>query len=288
VSRKKGKRRPVRIEGPCGDGSRKENLCDKGSDCCTGLCKTGLKNKDGRGRCRCVRRGKACAEDKNCCNDMTCVAGVCGGSAPPPTHKVANGQPCVAGVDTCEDPIAQCIEYGSGPEEFGAPTGTFCLYPDDAACTTPALSQTFCASGYCAPGATANDPAFCGDLVFTTECNSSTDSGAGATVYAPGPSYICGVSGVPSDNRNLMVASTPTTDACNSHSECFNPPNQVCVKNTSESSVFSMRGMPVGNYCAPGSYICLTTNDCPTAPQGYTASCNSFGSLPFNLCFYNN
>jgi len=35
-------------EGPCGNGSRKDNACTKDSDCCTGICNTSLgkKNRD--------------------------------------------------------------------------------------------------------------------------------------------------------------------------------------------------------------------------------------------------
>ena len=65
--------------GPCGDGKRKDNICKKNKDCCTGICdvKLGKKNKDGKGRCRCVRTGDACEQDKNCCN-APCNGGVCG------------------------------------------------------------------------------------------------------------------------------------------------------------------------------------------------------------------
>jgi hypothetical protein len=61
--RDKGKGRkpsaPV-VEGPCGDGSRKDNICSKDTECCTGYCKKGLRNKDQKGRCRCIRKGKSC------------------------------------------------------------------------------------------------------------------------------------------------------------------------------------------------------------------------------------
>lgn len=65
--------------GPCGSGKRKDNICTKNKDCCTGICavEAGKKNKDGKGRCRCVRTGDACQVDKNCCN-APCIGGVCG------------------------------------------------------------------------------------------------------------------------------------------------------------------------------------------------------------------
>jgi hypothetical protein len=79
-------------EGPCGNGSRKANICTKDKDCCTGLCNTkaGKKNIDGKGRCRCVRNGSTCTANRNCCNGMTCANGVCGGgSGPKPTPTCA-------------------------------------------------------------------------------------------------------------------------------------------------------------------------------------------------------
>jgi hypothetical protein len=79
-------------EGPCGNGSRQVNICTKDKDCCTGLCNTkaGKTNRDGKGRCRCVQKGKACTANRNCCNGMTCANGVCsGGSGPKPTPTCA-------------------------------------------------------------------------------------------------------------------------------------------------------------------------------------------------------
>ncbi len=69
----------VGTEGPCGSGSRKDNICTKDSECCTSICdiQLGKKNKDKKGRCRCVRRGGACTADNNCCNSI-CISGVCG------------------------------------------------------------------------------------------------------------------------------------------------------------------------------------------------------------------
>jgi hypothetical protein len=66
-------------EGPCGSGKRKDNICTKNGDCCTGVCEKSVakKNKDKKGRCRCIRTGFACKQDKNCCNSL-CVDGMCG------------------------------------------------------------------------------------------------------------------------------------------------------------------------------------------------------------------
>ncbi len=76
--RKRGAGKPD-SEGPCGNKKRKDNICTRNQDCCTNICETklGKKNKDGKGRCRCIRTGNACIEDRNCCN-APCVNQICG------------------------------------------------------------------------------------------------------------------------------------------------------------------------------------------------------------------
>jgi hypothetical protein len=127
-------------EGPCGDGSRTDNACTKDSQCCTGICRKGLKNKDGKGRCRCVRKGKACTEDRNCCKG-TCADGVCGGGGRAP---IPTGQPCVAGLDTCADSNASCTTYDAND-----PAGTYCVLPDGQPCND---SDDECQSQKCISG----------------------------------------------------------------------------------------------------------------------------------------
>ncbi len=67
------------IEGPCGNGRRKDNICMEDQQCCTGICDLQVrkKNVDKRGRCRCIRKGGECTEDRNCCNSL-CIGNVCG------------------------------------------------------------------------------------------------------------------------------------------------------------------------------------------------------------------
>jgi parallel beta-helix repeat protein len=122
-----GRERPG-TEGPCGNGSRKANICTKDKDCCTGLCNTkaGKKNKDGKGRCRCVQKGKACKTSKNCCNGMKCSKGVCSGGG----GGVPTGETCTKS-DTCADSKATCTNYASWTD---GPAGTYCLLPAEASC----------------------------------------------------------------------------------------------------------------------------------------------------------
>jgi hypothetical protein len=104
-----GRRARPRPEGPCGDGTRKDNRCRKDSQCCTGVCKKGLKNKDGSGRCRCLRRGKACTADLNCCRGMTCAGGVCVRGA----NGCSSDSDCPAATPFCSGgTCVECVETG--------------------------------------------------------------------------------------------------------------------------------------------------------------------------------
>lgn len=100
MDRAHASRRP-RSQGPCGDGSRKDNICTEDSQCCTGICnrKTGETNLDRKGRCRCIRIGGACKADKNCCGGRKCVDKVCGSSTPtpPPPDPCASPTVCASG-----------------------------------------------------------------------------------------------------------------------------------------------------------------------------------------------
>ena len=100
--------RDPRPEGPCGDGSRKDNVCTKDSQCCTNLCnkKIGKKNLDGKGRCRCLRRGKKCKSTSNCCKHLTCSGGVCGGGGISVTG--ANGATVTGGSGVFGNNPDQC------------------------------------------------------------------------------------------------------------------------------------------------------------------------------------
>jgi hypothetical protein len=125
--------RPHR-QGPCGDGSRNENRCTKNGECCTGICDTskGKTNKDGEGRCRCRRRGKACTEDRNCCarqgQAMICIGGVCASQCAA-VGAVCDDLACCAG--TCN--ALPTPEARSGSRLFSG--SICCLQDEEAGCT---------------------------------------------------------------------------------------------------------------------------------------------------------
>ncbi|MFM9108449.1 MAG: right-handed parallel beta-helix repeat-containing protein [Chloroflexota bacterium] len=132
-----------RPAGPCGDGSRKDNSCTKNKDCCTGLCNTkaGRKNRDGKGRCRCVRKRGSCTESRNCCGNHVCVNGTCGDGG---AAKVPTGQPCTP-ADVCAAAAASCTVYADA-----TPAGTYCLIPAGGACAAANdCDSHLCTSGVC-------------------------------------------------------------------------------------------------------------------------------------------
>jgi parallel beta-helix repeat protein len=126
------KRKP-NVQGPCGDGTRKDNACTKDKQCCTGICRKGLKNKDGKGRCRCLRKGKPCTEDRNCCGGRACTDGVCGKSG------CTSDADCTGASDTCTNGICTC-----GGTICAA--GEQCLHGGCTACSCAACASIDCSN----------------------------------------------------------------------------------------------------------------------------------------------
>lgn len=110
----RAKRKAVQAEGPCGDGSARQNRCKRHNQCCTGFCRRRKHRR--RGRCRCRKLNQPCRDNQSCCT--------------------RNGRPmsCVGG--TCQVAPA-CVPLGSACTEGGA-----------ACCTDPGADAT-CASGIC-------------------------------------------------------------------------------------------------------------------------------------------
>ncbi|MGI9252372.1 MAG: tail fiber domain-containing protein, partial [Thermomicrobiales bacterium] len=117
------KKRPT-PQGPCGDGSVKDNTCTKNADCCTQSCDTTVK------RCRCVKAGGACISTISCCNALACVQGVCttgggGGTTGPtgPTGPAGGGSATTGptGLEGATGPTG--LEGATGPTGLDGMTG---------------------------------------------------------------------------------------------------------------------------------------------------------------------
>ncbi|MFM9106405.1 MAG: right-handed parallel beta-helix repeat-containing protein [Chloroflexota bacterium] len=144
-SREQAKTRRPGAAGPCGDGSDKANQCAKAGDCCTGICDRAAGKTTGR--CRCVRAGKKCGADRNCCSGRSCVKGTCARQKPPRPpvpQPVDTGEACSAG-SVCKASAASCTTYA-----LGVMTGTYCLLPAAAACQDDDdCVSSFCNGGSC-------------------------------------------------------------------------------------------------------------------------------------------
>lgn len=290
-----------RAEGPCGDGSRKQNTCSTDKNCCTGICDTskGKTNRDRKGRCRCVRKGDPCSEDRNCCSRgnqaMSCESGVC-----TPLPRIPTGQSCVPGVDRCADKHASCTTYETDAQAvLHAPAGTWCLLPTGAkGCGQPAYGSMACAGAYCAPGARPGAPSICGGPEIVDACTSTTDSGASATIYVLAvPSYtaqttlFCGLSEVAATPLIYIIQGSGA--ACTSDDECNlvpppgAPAGSVCLRNSSLSSLYSLTtGSPTGGFCANGAFVCTTPADCPTFVDPNLTGCTQPTGALTTICSY--
>ncbi|MFM9108365.1 MAG: hypothetical protein ACKOWF_16895, partial [Chloroflexota bacterium] len=99
-------RRDPSPSGPCGT-----NRCRRNKDCCTGICNTRRsdRNRDGSGRCRCIERGRTCAEDRNCCGSLGCHAGKCLAAPPAPTPPSG----CASDAECAATPKKPVCDQGS-------------------------------------------------------------------------------------------------------------------------------------------------------------------------------
>ncbi len=204
-------------QGPCGSGKRKDNICTSDSDCCTGICNLGAskKNKDRRGRCRCMKRNKPCTADANCCNTLTCNQGRCSMRKPGPTplkpaSTVATGSACTP-VDTCASNQAACTTYSSN-----APRGSYCLLPDAATCSAAeqCVGQV-CSGGVCGKGLIPTGEACTGG-------DTCASAGASCVSYGssnPAGTYCLRANGAACDGAGDCVSQICIDEVCSAVAE---------------------------------------------------------------------
>ncbi len=102
-------------EGPCGDGSGKDNRCKRNRDCCTNFCDTGIR------RCRYKALGESCGNGEQCRPRSTCIDNICvtGSPVTSPTPAPTN-TPAPAPSWTY---ASQFGTAGSGPSNLDGPYG---------------------------------------------------------------------------------------------------------------------------------------------------------------------
>ena len=125
-------------------GKRADSTCQKDSDCCSGRCVTGLANKDGSGRCRCVRRNKPCTADKDCCarrgQSMVCLDGVC-------------SPPCLPLGQTCDATSTCCAGVCGGVLSGDRALASTCCVLEEGACSKDADCCGASFGNWCSQGA---------------------------------------------------------------------------------------------------------------------------------------
>jgi hypothetical protein len=264
----RGKGRPT-VSAPCGKG-KKANVCTKDSDCCTNICKTNLKTKDGKGRCRCLSKGGRCTEDRNCCGGYTCVNRQCGGSVP----LVVTGRPCDPAKDACRDTDATCTAYASG-----SPAGTYCLKPSEAICSADSqCANQDCRANVCGgkliASGTACDPVkdTCRDTDATCVAYTSGDP---AGTYCLKPATAICSSDEQCANQDCRESACggkqiETGNACDAAKDTCRDPNASCVEYRYQT--------PAGTYCLmPTMGLCAAGGDCVSGRcrQGTCRPCST-------------
>ena len=202
-------KRRVEAEGPCGNGSVRDNRCRRNRHCCTGFCDR-KKGRKGHGRCRCRKLNQSCQEDRNCCatagQPITCVSGTCQATA----SCVAAGGACDADAACCEGLV--CESGTCQAAVLCVPLGGACTAGGLACCTTPGADAT-CDSGIC------RAPAYCATALADAGCEFLSSPG----IWNCGSQDVSGVnlsgcdltgaSFFSANLTNAILASTNLTNA---------------------------------------------------------------------------
>jgi hypothetical protein len=263
-----GRARGPKIEGPCGEGKRKDNVCTKDSECCSGICNTALgkKNRDGKGRCRCVKKAGSCSEDRNCCGGRACTNGICGLTEDTPVGEACvNGQSYCAYGSTCQAPTANAqTQIGAGP---------FCSWPVGGGCDHGNNFSSECHGGWCAQIEVGN---YCGNYEQVDVCTAETNSCQFSNYwYTPGQ-YICVLTygGLPA----MVPSSAQSTTACQSDTICG--ADEFCFGDVNQAQCpYLLPGISHGK-CVPGKIACTQDSDCPARTNLTLSGCTS------NACVY--
>jgi hypothetical protein len=265
-ARKSRSQRPE-TEGPCGNGKRKDNQCTKDSQCCTGICDVskGKKNKDKKGRCRCLKNGKPCAADKNCCKSSVCFDGSC-------TDCRKSNQSCFDSGDCCGTGI--CSNYICIP-----------CRNDGQSCSASAdcCSGFACYDGTCAPCAsvgttcTADSQCCDGSLCLDGVCASCIPEGGSCAPKLTAASHgdprefaldCCG-SLLCHNATCVGPQSVRNGDPCIEDYDSCEDPDATCTTYQFDT--------PAGTYCLlPRKAVCEDDLDCISrdCPGGVCVACS--------------
>ena len=239
---KGGARSGPEIQGPCGNGRRKDNICTNDGECCTGVCnkRLGKHNTDGKGRCRCLKRGKQCQYDRNCCGTLECQQGRCAGRGPgpEPDAPIPTGSPCTP-EDTCASQQATCRTYASGN-----PVGLYCLLPNGQSCSGSSdCVQQSCVSGTCAQATVIPIGDACTQqdtCAGQSTCVAYTSNDPSGTYCLLGTGGSCDGSVECTSQLCLSGQCTLTPESCDVCSTCTYQTIQAAINGMAEGSTIKI------------------------------------------------
>jgi hypothetical protein len=223
----------VTIEGPCGDGSRRDNSCERARDCCTGICK--------RKRCRCRHQGGRCTATRNCCQvagqALVCDEGTCKPSL------------CDPACGACE----RCVRGACEADPLKAGT---CCAGDTGVCAggvcAPCASGQACDGGACCTtaGNTATNAVPCCDAL--TECTGRVCKADCCDGVSCGACRTCA-------GGECVADATQEGQPCNAHGgTCL--PNGTCITRCQSNPDPPFFTCPSGCDCVPGIDFGQTPN----------------------------
>jgi hypothetical protein len=218
---------------------------------------------DGDRNC-CRNNGGACTADIQCCANLFCVNGVCGGSSSgtTPSGGLALGAQCTSSQQCTQSGGATvCADNG-----FDGDGPLNCCRNEGGACTGVSYSADCCGGLYCVNGVCTNNTS--GGLAIGAQCNQS-----GQCSQASGAA-VCASNGIDTDGafnccRNNGGACAQDTNCCG---------GLLCVNGVCGSGGGSGGTVGLGGQCA-------SSNEC--SQDGGAVACDDNGIAsdgPLNCC----
>lgn len=221
---------------------------------------------DGARNC-CRNTGGACTADLQCCANLFCVNGTCGGTSSgttPGSGTLALGAQCTSsGQCTQQGGATVCADNG-----FDGDGPLNCCRNEGGACTGVDFSADCCGGLYCVNGVCTNNAT--GGLPIGAECSQS-----GQCSQASGAA-VCAQNGLDSDGR--LNCCRNDGGACTADTNCCG--GLLCVGGVCGSGGGSGGTIGLGGQCA-------ATGECSQAGGAVFCDDNGIASDgPLNCCRY--
>jgi hypothetical protein len=266
----------VCVNGSCGGGGGGSGGLGLGAECSSTtqcsqaggavVCASNGIPSDGARNC-CRNTGGACSADVQCCANIYCVNGTCGGSSTgtTPARGLALGAQCTSS-DQCTQSGGATVCANNG---FDGDGPLNCCRNEGGACTGVDYSADCCGGLYCVNGTCTSNTT--GGLAIGAECSQT-----GQCSQAAGP-LVCASNGLDADGA--LNCCRTEGGGCGQDSEC-------CGGLTCENGVCTGGGSGSGGTIGLGEQ-CTATDEC--SQEGGAVSCADNGIASdgaLNCCRY--